>query len=95
VAAIAVVGFFLRDRRGHSPWRVIVAPALGALGLIVGWVLIAMNFDLVTGLTGPVNLALLAPTPLLFLAGIVAGFALRARSPRHYAELTTLVPDEE
>ena len=95
VAAIAVVGFFLKDRRGHSAWRVIVAPALGALGLIVGWVLIAINFDLVTGLTGPINLALLAPTPVLFLAGIVTGFILRSRRPQHYAELTTLVPDDE
>ncbi|MFC7943387.1 APC family permease [Microbacterium oxydans] len=95
VAAIAVVGFFLRGRRGHSIWRVLVAPALGALGLIVGFVLIATNFDLVTGLQGPVNLALLAPTPALFVAGIVVGIVLKRRRPRHYAELTTLVPDDE
>lgn len=95
VAAIAVVGFFLRDRRGHSVWRVFVAPTLGAAGLLAGLVLIALNFDLVTGLEGGVNLALLAPTPLLFAAGVIVGLTLRRRRPQHYAELTTLVPDEE
>jgi hypothetical protein len=95
VAAIAVVGFFLRDRRGHSVWRVLVAPALGAIGLIVGWILIATNFSLVSGVEGPINIALLAPTPVLFLAGIVIGFVLKARNPRHYAELTTVVVDDE
>lgn len=95
VTAVAVVGFFLRDRRGHNWWRVIFAPALGAVGLIIGWVLIAMNFDLVTGLTGPVNVTLLVPTPVLFAAGIVAGLVLKRRNPAHYAELTTLVPDDE
>lgn len=95
VAAAAVVGFFLRDRRGHSVWRVIVAPALGGLGLLIGLVLIAVNFDLVTGLTGPVNWLLLAPTPLLFLGGIVAGYILKARNPAHYAELTTVAIDDD
>ncbi len=90
VAAIAVVGFFLRDRRGHSIWRVIVAPALGALGLTVGLWLIATNFDLVTGLTGPINVLLLLPTPVLFIGGIIGGLVLRARRPQHYAELTTI-----
>ena len=94
VAAIAVVGFFLRDRRGHSVWRVVVAPALGALGLIAAFVLIAVHFDLVSGVTGPVNAALIAPTPLLFVAGVVTGLVLRARDPRHYAELTTVVVDD-
>ncbi|WP_353111842.1 APC family permease [Microbacterium sp.] len=95
VAAISVVGFFLRDRRGHSVWRVIVAPALGAVGLLIGVVLIALNFDLVSGLEGPVNGALLAPIPLLFVAGVVVGFVIRARRPEHYAELTAYVPDED
>ncbi|MFT4228720.1 MAG: APC family permease [Microbacterium sp.] len=95
VAAISVVGFFVRDRRGHSVWRVIVAPALGALGLITGFALIAANFDLVTGLTGGVNWLLLAPTPVLFIAGIVWALVLKRRYPRHYAELTTYVPDDE
>lgn len=92
VAAISVVGFFVRNRRGHSAWRVLAAPALGAIGLVVGFVLIAFNFTIVTGMTGAVNWVLLAPTPVLFLAGIVTGFAIRARRPEHYAALTTVDP---
>ena len=95
VAAIAVVGFFLRNRRGHSVWRVIIAPALGAIGLLVGWVLIALNFDLVSGLEGPVNWVLLAPTPVLFVAGVIAGFVIKARRPQHYAELTNVVTADD
>ncbi len=95
VAAVSVVGFFARGRRGHSVWRVLVAPALGALGLIAGFTLIALNFDLVTGLEGPVNALLLAPTPILFVAGIVWALVLKKRNPRHYAELTTLVADDD
>lgn len=95
VAAVSVVAFFIRDRRGHSVWRVIVAPALGALGLITGFILIALNFDLVTGVEGWVNWALLAPTPILFIVGIVWALILKRRNPRHYAELTTIVADED
>lgn len=94
VAAIAVVGFFLKDRRGHSVWRVTVAPALGALGLIAGWLLIALNFELVTGVTGVWNWVMLAPTPILFVAGIVWALVLKQRDPQHYAELTTYVSDD-
>ncbi|UOQ61285.1 APC family permease [Leucobacter rhizosphaerae] len=92
VTAVAVVWYFVRDRRGHSVWRVIVAPALGALGLLAGFVLIVTNFEVVTGLTGPVNALLLLPTPILFLGGIVVGLVLRARRPAYYSGLTQSVP---
>lgn len=94
VAAISVVGFFARDRRGHSLFRVLVAPALGALGLLAGLTLIATNFDVVTGMEGAVNWILLLPTPILFLGGIVAGLVMRRRAPGHYAALTTIAATE-
>ena len=31
--SLAVLVFFARDRRGHSQWRVRIAPALGLVGL--------------------------------------------------------------
>lgn len=91
VAAVSVVAFFARGRRGHSIWRTLVAPALGALGLALGFLLIVFNFNIVTGMEGGVNLILLLPTPVLFVAGIVAGFTLKRRRPAHYAELTNIV----
>lgn len=47
--SVAVLVFFARDLRGHSPWRVRVAPALGLVGLGVTLVLILTNLD---GLAG-------------------------------------------
>ena len=35
-AAVAVFWYFIKDRRGHSLWRVTIAPAIGAVGLIIG-----------------------------------------------------------
>lgn len=91
VTAIAVVWYFVKDRRGHTVWRVIVAPALGAIGLIAGYLLIVTNFEVVTGLEGPINQVLLLPTPILFIGGIVTGLVLRARRPEYYAGLTESV----
>ncbi|MDI3405676.1 APC family permease [Streptomyces cavernicola] len=81
VCALSMVAFFGRDRRGHSSSRVLVAPALGALGLIVGVVLIVTNFEVVTGQTGLANWLMLLPTPVLFLAGVVLGLLRRGKAP--------------
>ncbi|WP_240630237.1 APC family permease [Specibacter cremeus] len=94
VAALSVVVFFVKDRRGHNIWRVIVAPALGVLGLATGFILIVVNFDIVTGMEGAVNWILLLPTPVLFIAGIVTGRVLKRRRPAHYAELTNMVAEQ-
>ena len=93
--AIAVVWYFARDRRGFSVWRVIVAPALGALGLIAGYILIVTNFEVVTGLEGPINQLLLLPTPVLFIGGLVVGLVLKARKPEYYAGLTQTIPVQD
>lgn len=90
-AAVAVVMYFAKDRQGHSVWRVVVAPVIGALGLIVSFVLIVTNFEFVTGLEGPINWVLLLPTPVLLLVGIVYGLLLRRRAPQHYNTLTETI----
>ncbi|GAA1060701.1 APC family permease [Agromyces bracchium] len=87
VAAISVIGFFARDRRGHGLFRVVIAPVLGAAGLITGFLLIVLNFEFVTGLDPVTNLVLILPTPILFVAGIVWGLAIRRRDPAHYRRL--------
>lgn len=91
VAAVSVIGFFWKDRRGHSLWTVLIAPILGALGLLTAFVVIALNFDLVSGMEGPVNAVLLACVPLVFGAGIAVGIVMRRRSPERYAALTQTV----
>ncbi|MFI7099356.1 APC family permease [Streptomyces sp. NPDC050161] len=70
LAALAVYGFFRRDRRGMPAWRVVVAPLLACAGLLVLIVLVCRNFDLLTGASTGINIALLAPLPLAFAAGL-------------------------
>lgn len=72
ICAVAIVAFFARDRRGFSVFRVMIAPALGALGLLAGVYLIVTNFDVVSGYSGVVNVILLAIPPLFFAIGVIA-----------------------
>ncbi|MFJ3958206.1 APC family permease [Arthrobacter sp. NPDC090010] len=101
VAAVSVIGFFWKDRRGYGVWRVVVAPILGAAGLLSAFVLIVTHFDLVSGVEGPVNWLMIACVPIVFGAGIVVGLVMRRRAPERYAALTqsvkivTRTPEEE
>jgi amino acid transporter len=48
--SVAVLVYFGRDRRGHTQWRVRIAPALGLVGLLGSLILILANLkDLVGG----------------------------------------------
>lgn len=88
LAAYSVVGFFAKDRRGHSPLRVIAAPLLGAIGLTIGWILIVTNFSAISGSTdAAVNLWLILPTPVLFVGGLLWGMRMRRSQPQRFAEL--------
>lgn len=73
VCMVSIVSFFLRDRRGHGVFRVVVAPLLGVTGLVAGLYLMLSNLDLLTGRTDWVNGALLVPLPVVAVIG-----ALRA-----------------
>ncbi|KHK99943.1 hypothetical protein LK09_01065 [Microbacterium mangrovi] len=77
---VSVVRFFSRDRRGHGVFRVIVAPLLGLVGLVVGLVLMLMNLDLLTGRTDWVNWALMAPLVVAAVFGAVWAGRRRAAS---------------
>lgn len=90
IAAIAIVAFFLRDRHGHSVWRVLVAPVLAAIGLFVFVGLSVSQLELLTAAEPFVNALLLIPIPLALVAGIVIALVLRARRPERYAALNTV-----
>ncbi|MGW8376575.1 APC family permease [Streptomyces sp. ODS28] len=89
LTALAVYGFFRRDRRGQRAWRVAAAPLTACVGLTVLIVMVAANLDLLTAASPGVNAALLAPLPLLFAAGVARALMIRRRDPGRYAELTT------
>ncbi|MGW0909003.1 APC family permease [Streptomyces sp. NPDC002853] len=90
LAALAVYGFFRRDRRGMPAWRVRAAPVVACAGLAVLIALVCANLDLLTGASGGVNAALIAPLPVLFVAGAALALRIRRRDPRAYERLTTV-----
>ena len=72
MCALSVVAFFLRDRRGHSTLRVLVAPALGFVGLAAALYLMISNFSYLSGYTDTLpNAIMIGVTPLCFLVGAV------------------------
>ncbi len=84
IASVSVVAFFLRNRRGHSIWRVVVFPVLGAAGLIYGWVSIVTNFDILTGWGESGNTWLIAAAPVLLVAGVAWALIIKSRDPNRY-----------
>ena len=91
VAAVSVIGFFWRDRRGYGVWRVVVAPILGAIGLLTAFTVIVTHFDLVSGVEGGINWIMIACVPVVFLFGVGVGLVMKRRAPRRYAALTQSV----
>ncbi|MFG2288467.1 APC family permease [Streptomyces sp. NPDC048595] len=89
LAALAVVGFFRRDRRGLPAWRVVAAPLLAAAGLATVIALVCADFGLLTNAPTGTNIALLAPLPLAFALGAAVALRIRRRDPRAYRRLTT------
>ncbi|MEV7196447.1 APC family permease [Streptomyces sp. NPDC093510] len=90
LAALAVYGFFRRDRRAVPAWRVVAAPLLACAGLVVMTVLVCADLDLLTGASDGVNAALIAPLPVLFVVGAGLALRLRRRDPAAYERLTTV-----
>jgi amino acid transporter len=85
--SVSVIGFFRKRQHEETPWRHTVAPALATAFLLVIFVLIIWNFDVLLGTAGDSPLRWILPG-ILVLAGI-AGFAraavLRGRRPEVYA----------
>jgi amino acid transporter len=90
LAAIAVVGYFWGDHRGHGTFRVIVAPIIGALGLGGSFVLILANFNLMTGYTSTLtNMPFILFTPAAFVIGLVVAYRMKVGNPDRYRLLAT------
>ncbi len=71
--SVAVLVYFARDRRGHSQWRVRIAPALGLLGLAVGLILIVANLKDLVGGSSILGWAIVGLLVVAFVAGFVVG----------------------
>jgi amino acid transporter len=78
-ASLAVVGFFQRTKVERNPVVTVVAPLLGAAGLIAAVILALRNFDVLTGETSGVVPLLPWLLPVAALIGILVG-TVRTRS---------------
>jgi amino acid transporter len=90
LTAIAVIGYFWRDRRGHGVFRVVIAPLIGAFGLGYSFYLISTNYQQMTGYTSVLkNLPFILIVPVVFVIGVAFAYRLRQKSPQQYALLAT------
>ena len=90
LTALAVIGYFWRDRRGHSVFRVVIAPLIGAFGLGYSFYLILTNYQQMTGYTSILkNLPFILVVPVIFAIGVAFAYRLRQKSPEQYALLAT------
>ena len=75
--SVAVLVYFGKDRRGHSQWRVRVAPALGLLGLLGSLVLILANLDTLVGGSSILAGVIVGLLVIAFAVGAVVGTRVR------------------
>ncbi|MGA5465607.1 APC family permease [Mycobacterium sp. NPDC050041] len=80
--SIAVLVHFGRDRRGHSLWRVRIAPALGLVGLIGALALILANLDDLVGGSSVLAVIIVGLLVVAFVAGVVVGTRVGDRTVR-------------
>ena len=89
ITAIAVIGYFARDRRGLSIWVTVIAPAVSGAALLWVFIMILQNFPLMLGQTEPDATTFLLPGIVFAAAiiGIVWALVMRSRSPKQYAQI--------
>jgi amino acid transporter len=71
--SVAVLVYFARDARGHSQWRVRIAPTLGLVGLTAGLVLIVANLEDLVGGSTVLGWAIVGLLVVAYIAGVVVG----------------------
>ena len=79
LSTIAVIAFFARDARGTSVWQRLIAPILAFCGLGVAIAMMFANFELLTGVSGGVNIMLFVPLALGFVGGLIRAAVLVKR----------------
>ncbi|MFC3174007.1 APC family permease [Novosphingobium bradum] len=93
VASLAILAFFLRNRTGRSPGRILVAPALACLGFVAILLFAFRSADLLLG----IDLALAVPVAmtvfLVFAGGMGFALVLRRRAPEAFARIHASLTD--
>lgn len=94
MTAIAIIGFFWRDRRGNNRGRTVVAPALSFLGLATFVYLMAANMELLTAASALINTLLLLLLPAAFAFGVFRARQIRRTDPARYSQLGAVDVEE-
>jgi amino acid transporter len=90
-ASLAVVGFFRRTRLDTRLWNTLIAPLLGACGLLAATVLVVDNFDVLTGAGRLVTVGFPVLVAACGVAGVAFGLWLRATRPDRYENLAAVL----
>jgi len=93
LAAVAIIAYFARNRRGSSALRVIVAPAIAAVALICITVLVISQLDVFTAKGPIINGVLVGVVAIALLVGILRALYLRAIRREVYQGLGNSNPD--
>ncbi|MFT4212991.1 MAG: APC family permease [Microbacterium sp.] len=99
VTSIAVIVYFVRNRTDRRPWNTVIAPALGAIGLLLSAALIVAYFPIMVGdadadgdpVFGGVSWFLLSLIVVFPVIGLVQAAWIRVRRPAAYAKLTDAI----
>ena len=89
VIAVAVIGFFQKNKRGLGAWTTKIAPIVSGLLLLWVFVMIIANFHVMMGQEGPTFGTYVLPI-IVLLAGIIGiawGLALRSSKPEIYRQI--------
>jgi amino acid transporter len=87
-AAVAIIAYF-RRQKGSDPWRTLIAPGVGAVGLMLAVILVTQNFGLLTQLDDPQINALPYAYLVIFIGGFGYALWLRRQRPLTYAALAS------
>ncbi|KMS76573.1 amino acid permease [Streptomyces viridochromogenes] len=80
LTSVSVLAFFRRERLDTRPWNTLIAPALGALGIVGAIWLVVENFTTLIGGERSTAVWLELTVPAVLLAGVVAARLTRGRA---------------
>lgn len=77
ITSVSVAVYFRREPSDHSLWRTLIAPIVGAVGLVVATVLVLQNWSAMVGASGGFSHVLPWVIPLVVVIGLIVPLSKR------------------